>query len=149
MIDIFFYHLTTTPLERALPKLLEKALSGGWRALVVDANEERLEFLNQQLWTYEQGSFLPHGMVKDGAAEKHPVLLHNAIDNRNGARLLVVTDGRQLEGEAGFERVIDLIDGHDDGAVAAARARWKQYKEAGHGISYFKQTDAGGWEKAA
>src|SRR5437870_3857428 len=70
-----FYHLTATPLERALPKLLEKALAGGFRVLLVAESEERIEQLNQLLWTYDPGSFLAHGSRKDGHAEEQPILL--------------------------------------------------------------------------
>jgi len=34
MSEIGFYHLTRTPLEQALPKLLGRVLAGGGRALV-------------------------------------------------------------------------------------------------------------------
>ena len=56
MTDIAFYHLTRSPLEAALPKLLEKTLDAGKRAVVVAGSEERVENLNNALWTYSQGS---------------------------------------------------------------------------------------------
>ena len=31
-MEIWFYHLTRQPLERALPTLIERSLSRGWRA---------------------------------------------------------------------------------------------------------------------
>ena len=33
MAEVFFYHLTTSPLEQALPDLLEKVRGNNWRAL--------------------------------------------------------------------------------------------------------------------
>ena len=68
MVEIAFYQLRRTPLEKALPKLLEKVLESGRRAVVLAASEERAEALNAALWTYEQGSFLPHGTARDGNA---------------------------------------------------------------------------------
>jgi DNA polymerase-3 subunit chi len=32
-------------------------------------------------------------------------------------------------------------------AVEAARARWKDYKNAGHALTYWQQSDAGRWEQ--
>jgi DNA polymerase-3 subunit chi len=61
MTAIAFYHLERAALEAALAKLLEKALAGGFRAVVKAGSEERLEALNAALWTYDQGSFLAHG----------------------------------------------------------------------------------------
>ena len=37
MSEVFFYHLTQTPLEVALPKILERALSANW-SIEVRAN---------------------------------------------------------------------------------------------------------------
>lgn len=149
MTAIQFYHLTATPLERALPKLLQKAFDGGFKTLVVADSDARVDQLNQLLWTYDPNSFLPHGSEKDGQSEKQPILLSTSAAPKNDANLLAITDGRMLENAAGFERVLDIFDGGNAEAVASARARWSEYKNAGHEISYFRQTDAGGWEKAA
>ena len=34
-------------------------------------------------------------------------------------------------------------------AVEAGRNRWKEYKAAGHAITYWQQTETGGWEQKA
>jgi DNA polymerase-3 subunit chi len=44
--------------------------------------------------------------------------------------------------------VLDLFDGQDPEAVAAARRRWSAAKAAGHALSYWQQGDRG-WEKKA
>jgi len=80
MTQIQFYHLTATPLERALPKLLEKAYASGFKILLVAGSDERVDQLNQSLWTYAQLSFLPHGSVKDGNVEKQPILLVSSLE---------------------------------------------------------------------
>ncbi len=148
MTEIAFYHLQTVPLERALPKLLEKTLAAGKRTLVLAGSEERIEALNGQLWTYEQGSWLPHGSNRDGDAENQPVWLSsNDVDNPNGAQFLFLTDGATSERVAEFERCFEVFDGRDAAAVDAARARWKAYAEAGHDLIYWRQTETGGWEK--
>ena len=146
MSEIGFYHLLTTPLERALPKLLEKVLESGRRAVVISGSDERVEGLNGILWTYDQGGFLPHGSARDGHAAHQPVWLTDADENPNGATVLVLTDGAESENVAGFERCLELFDGRDESAVAAARARWKAYEAAGHDLKYWQQTALGGWE---
>ena len=149
MTSVQFYHLTATPLERALPKLVEKAYAAGFRTLLVAENDARVEQLNQLLWTYDPGSFLPHGSAKDGETARQPVLLSTAIETPNEAKLLLITDGRTPSEPEKFERILDMFDGNDAPAVENARARWKQYKDGGHEISYMRQTAAGDWEKAA
>ena len=68
MSRVDFYHLQKQPLEDVLPKLLEKAYSTGQNTLVRVGTEERVEFLNSLLWTYNDASFLPHGSKKDRSA---------------------------------------------------------------------------------
>ncbi len=145
---IQFYHLTTTPLENALPKLLEKAFSGGYRALVVAETQARVEQLNALLWTYDADSFLPHASANEANPEAQPILLATGTEPLNKANLLVITDGRVLgESDKDFERVLDIFDGNDANSVAAARTRWTNYKNSGYEIAYFRQVERGGWEK--
>lgn len=147
--DIRFYHLTATPLERALPQLLEKALGAGFHAVVKVADEAALDALNTQLWTYNPNSFLPHGGEKDGHASAQPIYLTRAEENPNGAKLLAVTDGSTSSAPESYERVLDLFDGSDENAVQAARTRWKTYKDAGYALQYWQQTESGGWTQKA
>ena len=149
MTDIGFYHLQRWPLERALPKLLEKVLENGMRAVVIAGSEERIEALDTALWTYQQDSFLPHGSVRDGNAEAQPVWLTVNDENPNGATYLVLTDGADSHQLASYARCAVMFDGADEEAVAAARKRWQDYKAAGHKLTYNQQTERGGWEKKA
>jgi DNA polymerase-3 subunit chi len=147
--EIGFYHLQRSPLERALPRLLEKVLAAGKRAVLKAGSEDRVEALNSLLWTYDQRGFLPHGSRKDGYADRQPVWLTDLEDNPNGASVLILTDGATSERVGSYERCLDMFDGNDPDAVAAARARWQAYKEAGHAVTYWQQTERGGWEKKA
>ncbi|MBM85726.1 MAG: DNA polymerase III subunit chi [Rhodospirillaceae bacterium] len=148
MTDISFYHLTVRPLEWALPKLLERTLDGGNRALIMVSSTERMNSLNALLWTYEPNSWLPHGVEKDGNAVEHPIWLTTRDENPNGANFLFLTDGAASAKVAEFARVFELLDGRDEGAVRAARGHWKTYMEAGYDLSYWQQDDRGRWVKA-
>src|SRR5262245_18463478 len=95
--NVQFYHLTTTPLERALPRLLTKAHAGGFKTLLVAESEERVEQLNQLLWTYDPGSFLPHGSIKDGNAEHQPILISTEKEALNQANMLFIVGGSMTD----------------------------------------------------
>ncbi len=147
MTDIGFYHLTRSPLERALPRLLAKAHASGARVVVMAGSAERVEALDQMLWTHDPASFLPHGSARDGDVEAQPIYLTTEEENPNAATLLVCADGVEPGFLATFARCLDLCDGNDEEAVAAARARWTRLKDAGHDLTYWQQTAQGGWEK--
>jgi DNA polymerase III subunit chi len=146
MTEIGFYHLDKTPLERALPKLLERGLGAGFRILVVAGSAERVDHLDAALWTYDDASFLPHGSRRDGEAARQPVWLTAGDDNPNGADMLVLADGAASARLDEFRRCLDLFDGRDEAALAAARERWRLAKAAGHTLTYWQQT-ATGWTK--
>ena len=126
-----FYHLQKQTLENVLPKLLEKAYATGKRIKVKIGNEERVEFINGILWTYDDQSFIPHGSKKDGFAEDQPVWLTAGDDNPNNAEFLFLVDGALVT------------------AVEQARAFWKELKAAGFTINYWQQNDAGRWQQKA
>ena len=147
MTDVRFYHLRTTPLEKALSGLLVKALDGGMRAVVLAGSDERVEALCAVLWTFDPASFLPHGAAVDGSPDQQPIYLTTVEENPNGADLLVITDGIEPAYLDSFDRCADIFDGNDPEAVTAARARWRRLRETGHTLAYWRQTAQGGWEK--
>lgn len=123
MSRVDFYHLQSQTLENVLPKLLEKAYETGKSVLVRVGNEERVEFLNALLWTYNDQSFLPHGSKKDGNAELQPIWLTSGTDNPNMASLLFLVDGAAADnGELEkFSRVFNIFDGNSPDALQQAR----------------------------
>jgi DNA polymerase-3 subunit chi len=147
MTEVRFYHLQRTALEAALPPMLEKTLERGQRAVVMAASEERVEHLTDHLWTYSERGFLPHGSARDGNAALQPVWLTTADENPNEAQVLFLTDGTSSEKVSDYQLCVELFDGNDVSAVEAARARWKNYRDAGHALTYWQQSDAGRWEQ--
>ena len=150
MTEIGFYHLLRTPLEDALPQLLQRTLEAGERALVRTGSEERVKQLDDALWRWgparRNDGFLPHGTATDGNAEKQPVWLTAADENPNGATFLFLTDGATSDAIGDYARCFNLFDGRNEAAVAEARRRWQAWKEAGHSLTYWQQNDRG-WEK--
>jgi DNA polymerase-3 subunit chi len=148
LADIGFYHLLSMPLERALPRLLERARASGYPVVVRCGSAERVAQLDTVLWTYEEASFLAHGSARDGAAARQPIWLTERDENPNRATMLVLVDGTEAGDLASFARCADLFDGNDDNAVAAARERWRRARAAGHELTYWQQTGTG-WERRA
>lgn len=143
MTEIRFYHMTRKTLEQVLPELLEKTLERGLKAVVMASSDERVEALTQHLWTYNPNNFIPHGSSKDGNAERQPIWLTAADERPNEATFLFLTDGAETNRAGDYERICEIFDGNDEGAIAAARKRWGGYKSAGHNLSYWQQGDKG------
>ena len=149
MSALWFYHLERTGVEAALPPLLEKCLQRGWRAVVRGGLQERLEALDQALWTWKDDSFLPHGLDGRDAPERQPILLTTAVGAANGAQALFLVDGAEPGDIAPFERASIMFDGRDEAALVHARLQWKSAKDAGTEVAYWKQSAEGRWENEA
>ncbi len=145
MTEYSFYQLLRTPLEAALPRILEKVRELDLRAVVVVGSETTVESLSQALWTYDPVSFLAHGSARDGHAGDQPIWLTDRDENPNGAAVVVLADGATIAAPEVFQRCIEIFDGRDEAATQAARVRYKQAKDAGHTLKYFRQSETG-WE---
>ncbi|WAC26874.1 MULTISPECIES: DNA polymerase III subunit chi [unclassified Ancylobacter] len=145
MAEVFFYHLQGRPLEGALPQLLEKCLERGWRCIVQASSPERIDALDQILWTYDDASFLPHGTDRQPESARQPILLTTEEANPNGAAVRFFIE-RATAGDIGaYTRVIHLFDGADPDEIDHARAQWRAAKAAGHAVAYWQQTAEGRW----
>ena len=147
--EVLFYHLEHFPLERVLPSLVEKTLERGWRAVIQAGSEERVEALDNHLWTYRDDSFLPHGSLKDGHAARQPVFLTADDGNPNSANVRFLVDGADVAAFAGYTRMVIMFDGRDEEALARARTQWKRAKDQGCTVTYWQQSRDGRWEKKA
>ena len=148
MTDIGFYQLASKPLDAVLPRLLEKAVAVGYRAVVRSDDAALLARLDVALWSYEPASFLPHAVDGEFAADQ-PVLLTTGQGTPNRADLCAVVDGALPGDFESYKRILYLFDGGDDDALALARRHWKALKGRDEvSAVYWREGEGGGWEKA-
>jgi DNA polymerase III subunit chi len=150
--ETLFYHLERRSLDDVLPGLLEKTLERGWRAIIRTESAERAEALDNLLWTYNDQTFLPHAQAGDGDSAQQPILITVEDGNPNGAQILFVVGGAQPpvwsdDDASALARIVLMFDGRDPEAVQTARVAWKGARDAGHDVTYWKETPGGKWEK--
>jgi len=150
MTDILFYHLERQPLEKVIPSLLEKTLERGWRAVIRAKTPEKVQFLDEALWTYAEESFLPHAVASEPHVEVEPIVITASMEEPNRPDILFLVEGAEFpEMVANYQRVVLLFDGNDDAALADARKAWKEVRGRGLDSTYWQQNDNGRWEKKA
>ncbi len=152
MSEVLFYHLERRTLEDVLPSLLEKTRVRGWKANIRVGSAERMEVLDNHLWTFSDQSFLAHGTSADGHSAHQPVYLTTEEDDPNNADVLFLVDGAAVDKWdqdtlKKFQRVVWLFDGGEGSALSDARSAWKRAKEMGHEVTYWKESATGKWEK--
>jgi DNA polymerase III subunit chi len=150
--DVWFYHLQSQPLARALPAILGKAMERGWRVAIQTVDDLRLKALDDLLWTFDKTSFLPHATARDANPAAQPILLTTDGGNPNAADMRVFVEGAEVALDAeqdAYKRVILMFDGTNEAELEAARSQWSRLKRDGHALEYWQQGESGGWKRTA
>lgn len=115
-------------------RLAEKAWRLGHRVYVHTAGEEESRRLDQLLWTFSQGSFVPHRCIGDGrrdSVDADPVAIGHAEPQGEGGReVLINLQAAAADWFGRFNRVAEVV-GEDEAHKARARERYKKYKNDG------------------
>jgi len=115
-------------------RLVRKAWRSG-RQVVVTGPPADLARLDQLLWTFEPGEFIPHARLRAGEGvparlARTPVWLAERPDDPGRDDVLVNLGPSPAESARRFERVIELV-GRDEADAAAGRQRWRHHRAAG------------------
>ena len=120
-MQVDFYHLAGTSIEKVLPRLAERVLESG-RLLIVAGEPALATRLDAELWSYAPDAFLPHGLAGEEGEGDQPVLISSATEASNGARNVLIADGLWREEALAFDRAFYLFDG---ATIDGARAAWR------------------------
>lgn len=144
-MDISFYHLTRTTIEKTLPKLLEKILDSGLKAVVRTKDNYEKKLLDESLWTYNPNSFIPHGTSENDFPEEQFVFLTENLENPNQATILIDLSSQQVDDFLKFTKYLYVFDANEENSLEKARNHWKAYQQQGHNLRYFFQEENGNW----
>lgn len=130
---VTFYVLDAADPAARLPfacRLAEKAWKLGHRVHAhVDGAAEATR-LDDLLWTFRQGSFVPHEIVVAGTTPAAPVTIGADAALAPPADLLINLAGDVPDGFERYARVAEIVDG-SDASRQAGRERHRRYKAAG------------------
>ena len=138
MTKVDFYLLGPDNDSRALfaCRLAEKVWRLGHRVYLLAADPPAANELDELLWTFSQGSFVPHALCKqkedaDHYAELHPVLIGHAEPPDSLSDVLISLSTDVPAWFSRFTRVVELVGASDDDK-ARARERFRFYRERGY-----------------
>lgn len=111
-------------------RLAEKAYIASQRALIWHTERAELEMLDGLLWTFADGSFVPHEWLASDAAAEAPVLLSAGSPPTAAFDFVVnlAADPPPFLHLTG--RIAEIVDG-DETRRRAGRVRFKTYRELG------------------
>ena len=112
-------------------KLTEKAYRQGRQVFINTASGQQLQQLDELLWTFRAGSFVPHAVYAADNAGCPPVMLGHATDPADCHDMLVNLAPEVPSWFSRFDRVAELVSG-DEAHRAAARQRYRFYQDRGY-----------------
>ena len=147
MSEVFFYHLTKTTLEIALPKILERALSEKWSIEIRTSANTNLDEISNAIWRGPEESFLPHCLEDHEDLQDYPIVLCKSPLKDWRDCLIVVGQADLKENEVkNYKRICLIFDAKIEVELSKARKSWKKLSEEGINTSYWAE-DKGRWVK--
>jgi DNA polymerase-3 subunit chi len=142
MTQVDFYLLADQDGEGRLRftcRLVEKAYSQGRRVYVNAASDTEVEDLDRLLWTFRDGSFVPHGPL--GAADPllTPVLLGCGREPGDEDDVLINLTADVPGFFSRFDRVAEVIDA-DPERRRCGRERYRFYRDRGYPLNLHEIT---------
>ena len=132
MTRVEFIELNRPERARVLCDLAEEFYLAGQRVLVMVQDDNQGVTLDQFMWSWKKGAFVPH-IYQNGSVECHdePVVIVAEEENPNGAQVLLMGVTCSLEFTRHFRHVIDFAEAFDDTRLDESRERFRIYREYG------------------
>jgi DNA polymerase-3 subunit chi len=114
-------------------RIAEKALQHAQRTYVNTASDDESSRLDAMLWTFSQGSFVPHRIVEPGDAgqSREPVLIGNGELPADLDFDLVINLAEDVPAHYDrYRRVAEVVDG-DEQRRKRGRQRFRFYRDQG------------------
>ena len=111
-------------------RLTEKAYGLDSRVHAHTSSPADAAKFDEMLWTFRQGSFIPHEIFAAGTAARAPVSIGSGNEHPDQGDLLVNLSDEAPAFAGKFARIAEII-GSDEASRAAGRERFKHYRELG------------------
>jgi DNA polymerase-3 subunit chi len=119
-------------------RLAEKAYRLNNTVHIQTGDRQVAEQLDDLLWTFRDGSFVPHHIANEVAAEREsPVTIGYQHGGQCACDLLINLTDRMPEDPGSFPRVAEIVPS-DDKARQLSRERFATYREQGHSLDTHK-----------
>jgi len=137
MTRVEFYFNVPDKFAKAV-ELCEKALAKGRQLTIYTQNDAMSGDMQNLLWTHSASSFLANSNVNEDHSQFSPIVIDAQGENLLQDDVLINLQTAQPLFFSRFRYLVELV-GSDEADKAAARARFRFYKDRGYDI---KSTDA-------
>ncbi|HEY8158017.1 MAG TPA: DNA polymerase III subunit chi [Methylobacter sp.] len=134
MAEVSFYILPTESLDDRYLfacKLIEKAYRSGSFCYVLTDSAEQSRIIDDLLWTFRAGSFIPHQIYTGELPEIEQVILIGSLNApEHWQKVLFNLSSHYPDLGPQTERILEILD-NSETTKAAGRDRYRQYQQSG------------------
>ncbi|WP_024296978.1 DNA polymerase III subunit chi [Methylomicrobium lacus] len=134
MPDVTFYVLASDAESQRLLfvcRLIEKAYRSGSYCYVLTANDAQAERLDDLLWTFRAGSFIPHQRYEGELPAVDNVILIGSLEPpARWQKVIVNLSGQGPQQIDQAERILEILDDNPE-IKAEGRMRYRRYQQSG------------------
>ena len=111
-------------------RLTEKAWHQGYRIFILTESEDQQKTVDDLLWTFRAGSFIPHACMNGRFPTDTPVALGSVLNSEFEPTVLINLQSTPVDPPASVERIIEIID-QDERVRTDGRSRYRHYQKIG------------------
>jgi DNA polymerase-3 subunit chi len=115
-------------------RLSEKIYHQGRRVFIHTGSEEETRHMDRLLWTFRQGSFVPHGTGGNSDPNITPLIIGHRGENEEEHDVLINLADEVPGFFSRFERVAEVID-REPRVVSSGRDRFRFYRDRGYPLN--------------
>ena len=147
MPEILFYKTLPLEVEKTFYSLVEKSIEKGLISVAIFNHKEKLDLINDFLWTNKQDSFLPHVKRSDEILTDFSIPLYLTTEEENPyhAKILFCIDGYIPKNIDSWERLIFIADPNDNVLLEKYKKFYETIKKDFKKIIFYKKTENGKW----
>jgi DNA polymerase-3 subunit chi len=134
MTKVDFYILGSGSTQLTACKLAEKAYKMGHRIYVHVESEVQAKQIDEMLWTFRAGSFIPHKCYQSNNDNDSPVMVGYQDEPEIDCDILINLGTEVPLFFSRFDRVAEIIS-NEDSAKISGRQRFRFYRDRGYALN--------------
>ena len=147
MAEVSFYILPSESLQERYEfacKLIEKAYRSGCFCYVLTDSIEQSRHLDDLLWTFRSGSFIPPQIytgeipsIPNATGKRNVILISSLNAPEHWQKTVINLSSHCPEEHDKIERILEILD-NSEATKALGRNRYRQYQQSGINITTHK-----------
>lgn len=144
MTEVSFYVLATdsaTARHNFACKLIEKIYRNDQFCFVLTDSRQQSEQIDDNLWTFRAGSFVPHEIFNASLPSfRRTVLIGDRDIPKEWQQIIINLSSGLPEEFFNSERILEILD-NSETCIQTGRQRYREYQQAGLAITTHKISD--------